>query len=120
MAVFKREETVTRRGVSSSRAERERERKREFEIDFRCRVESRHRRINEPLGSSHELFVQSSSGTIEQKSREEKKGEKNRKQKKNKGRVSIIDDVLEISSGLLIRGCSNYYLKQIFVLEACF
>lgn len=118
MAVFKREETVTRRGVSSSRAERER--KREFEIDFRCRVESRHRRINEPLGSSHELFVQSSSGTIEQKSREEKKGEKNRKQKKNKSRVSIIDDVLEISSGLLIRGCSNYYLKQIFVLEACF
>lgn len=29
MAVFKREETVTRRGVSFSRAEREKERKRE-------------------------------------------------------------------------------------------
>lgn len=92
LAVFKREETVTRRGVSFSRAEREKERERESEIDFRCRVESRHRRINEPLGSSHELFVQSSSGTIEQKSREEKReGKKieNRKKKETKGEYRL-------------------------------
>ena len=81
-------------------------------IDFRWRraVDSRRRRINEPLGpAAANLFVRTE---IKRWEKRGSKREKDRRKEEGSG-LSIIDDVLETSPGL-IRGCANYCLQLIF------